>query len=426
MNNLITPWKTNRLIGFRFFASFFTLFIIPFPLNLIPKSDVFFTWYDSAWEWLVKWTGKHILHLSYDITVLPNGSGDTTFNYVQLLLIVLMAAMIALLWTAADRRPRNYDRLSYWVAVLVRYYLAYTMLSYGFAKVIKTQFPAPSIMRLAQSYGDSSPMGLAWTFMGYSKAYNVFTGLGEVIGGLLLFFRRTLLAGSLLLIAVMSNVVAINFCYDIPVKIYSSLLLGMALWIAWPYRTRMYHFFIKNMDVLPHPFYRVTLKRWQQLSLRVLKFLLIAWAFGSTIYGNWSYYAESGDEVFQQPFEGMYDVHYFIRNNDTLPPLTTDTIRWRKLYITNNGRASIQLMNDTLKRFTLDKYPEKKEWEFISRVDTNYRFTLHYQKPDSTTFLLSGFIGADSMYVQMRKLSPDNFLLMNRGFHWVNEYPFNR
>jgi len=311
------------------------------------------------------------------------------------------------------------------VAKESRWYLV-DLPGYGFAKVIKTQFPAPSVMRLTQPYGESSPMGLAWTFMGYSKAYNVFTGLGEVIGGLLLFFRRTVLAGSLLLVVILSNVVAINFCYDIPVKIYSSLLLGMALWIAWPYRVRMYQFFIKNVDVLPHPFHRVKLKRWQQISLRSVKFLLMAWAFGFNMYDNWSYYAESGDEAPKQPFEGVYDVHYFVRNTDTLPPLTTDTIRWRKLYVTGNGRAGIQLMNDTLKRFTLDKYPEKKEWEFISRVDTNYRFTLHYQKPDSTTFLLSGIMGSDSLYVKMRKLSPDSFLLMKRGFNWINEYPFNR
>ena len=31
------------------------------------------------------WVGRHILHLSYAITVFPNGSGDTTYNYVEVL-----------------------------------------------------------------------------------------------------------------------------------------------------------------------------------------------------------------------------------------------------------------------------------------------------------------------------------------------------
>jgi hypothetical protein len=39
--------------------------------------------------------------------------------------------------------------------------------------------------RLLKPYGESSPMGLLWTFMGYSTGYNLFTGGAEALGGLL-------------------------------------------------------------------------------------------------------------------------------------------------------------------------------------------------------------------------------------------------
>jgi hypothetical protein len=311
------------------------------------------------------------------------------------------------------------------MAVYVRYYLAYQMLGYGFAKVIKTQFPMPGITRLAQPLGDFTPMGLAWTFMGYSKAYNMFTGLGEVIGGLLILFRRTVLAGTLLLVVVMGNIVALNFCYDIPVKIFSSLLLLMALWVAWPYRTRMYQFFIKNCDVLPHPFYNVVLKKWQQVTLRVVKFLIIAWAFGYNFYENYSYYAEYGDDTPRQEFEGIYDVQYFVRNSDTILPLTTDTTRWRKLHVNGYGGAIIQLMNDSMRRFRVAKDSKEKKWVFTNSADTNYKFTLHYIKQDSTNYLFGGPVGKDNLMVKIRKL-PENYQLLRRGFHWINEYPYNR
>lgn len=422
---LVMPWSKGRLLGFRFFAVFFSLFIFPFPLSSIPGVMQLTSWYDKAWEIFTKWSGKHVLHLPYDITVMPNGSGDTTFNYVQLFLIFTLAIIAAIIWTAIDRKARNYDRFSYWMAVYVRYYLAFNMLGYGFAKVIKTQFPLPGITRLAEPLGNFSPMGLAWTFMGYSKAYNMFTGLGEVIGGLLILFRRTVLAGALLLVVVMGNIVALNFCYDIPVKIFSSLLLLMCLWVAWPYRTRMYQFFIKNCDILPHPFYNITVKKWQHITLRVVKYLIIAWAFGSNFYDNYTYYAEHGDDTPRQEFEGVYDVQYFVRNNDTVLPLTTDTTRWRKLYINSSGGANIQLMNDTMRRFWVDKDSKEKKWDFTNRVDTNYKFTLRYIRQDSTNMLFSGLIGNDSLLVKMNKL-PDNYPLLRRGFHWINEYPYNR
>jgi hypothetical protein len=65
-------------------------------------------------------------------------------------------------------------------------------------------------------------MGLAWTFLGFSKAYNYFMGIAEAGGGLLLLFRRTAIFGVLLSMIVTSNIVAINFCFDVPVKLYSS------------------------------------------------------------------------------------------------------------------------------------------------------------------------------------------------------------
>lgn len=96
----------------------------------------------------------------------------------------------AIIWSVADRKRKSYDLLLYWIMVYVRYYLAFMMMNYGFIKIIKSQFPFP-FRSLTETYGESSPMGLLWNFMGYSTAYNKFSGLAEAIGGFLLLFRRT-------------------------------------------------------------------------------------------------------------------------------------------------------------------------------------------------------------------------------------------
>ena len=41
----------------------------------------------------------------------------------------------------------------------------------------------------------------------------------EVLGGILLLYRRTALAGTLFSAFVIANVVIYNFCYDVPVKL---------------------------------------------------------------------------------------------------------------------------------------------------------------------------------------------------------------
>ena len=123
--------------------------------------------------------------------------------------------------------------------VWLRYFLAAMMFVYGFAKVYAIQFRTPWLGRYDQAIGEMSPMGLLWTFMGHSRAYTIFAGLAEVAGGVLLLWRRTAVIGAFVVIAVMTNVVLLNFCYDVPVKLFSVELLAMAIAIVGPQLQRI-------------------------------------------------------------------------------------------------------------------------------------------------------------------------------------------
>jgi hypothetical protein len=80
--------------------------------------------------------------------------------------------------------------------------------------------------------------------MGYSTAFTFFGGCAELLPAVFLLFRRTALLGSLLAFAVMLNIVMLNFCYDVPVKLYSLnlLLLSMFLILLRPKLQRTHHF----------------------------------------------------------------------------------------------------------------------------------------------------------------------------------------
>ena len=126
----------------------------------------------------------------------PNGSGDSTAGWLQLALLVALSLVATVVWSVADRRRTDYPRLRQWLHVYLRFAVGTIMIGYGLAKVYHSQFPFPSPAKLEQPYGDASPMGLLWTFMGFSGSYNVFTGLAETVPALLLFFRRTATLGS--------------------------------------------------------------------------------------------------------------------------------------------------------------------------------------------------------------------------------------
>jgi hypothetical protein len=269
-------------------------------------------------------------------------------------------------------------------------------------------------------------MGLAWTFMGYSTGFNLFTGFFEALGGFLLFFRKTSTYGSLIAITVMSNIVAINFFYDVPVKLFSAVLLLMACFIASPDATRLANFFFLNKPVAPADLEVVVKRRWMRIGRIVFKILFIGFVLVENITEGIDNLKVYGDSAPKPPLYGIYLAETFVINHDTLAPLTTDTTRWSKLVIFFSGSATVRKMNDSITRYNFTPDTAKKTVTIFSRTDTTHKSLLTYLQPDSDHLVLFGKLKEDSVFISMKKMDEQNFLLVNRGFHWINEYPFNK
>jgi uncharacterized membrane protein YphA (DoxX/SURF4 family) len=433
-------WKLSRKISFRFFCSFFILYTFPFPLNSFPFgsainkiSESILRWYYAAfdyvtifWHWFIPAVGKSLINLEKPITIFTNGSGDTTYDYVLMLTMVLLSIISCIIWSILDRNRKNYNTAYYWLCVLLRYFLGVIMLSYGFSKVFHLQMPYPYLSRLVQPYGESSPMGLVWTYVGQSKAFSAVVGWSEVISGLLLFFRKTTLVGALLTVIVMGNVVVVNFCYDVPVKLFSSVLELMALYLAAPYLKKIYQAFIQHKPTHINNYYQpVFTKRWQAIGIKVLKVLIIADALFYGVKGSIDQGKEYGDNAPKPPLYGIYNTELVIRNNDTIPPLTTDTSRWRQIIIQSNNYARIKLMNDTLFNYNFKVDTMLKKVVVYSVRDTLNKINFNYLR-DGDYLTLTGKMKNDSLFLKLKRFDERNFRLMSRGFHWINEYPYNR
>ena len=420
------PWSLAQRVAFRFVFAYLLLYTLPFPLDAIPFLSVVDRWKDAVWQAVVPWVGAHVLYLAHPITVLPNGSGDTTFNYVQDLTRLVLAALATVLWSVMDRRRAEYRTLHHWLRVYVRYVLAFTMLSYGAFKVIKSQFPGPPLERLLEPYGEFSPMGLLWSFMGYSTAYNLFTGLGEMIGGALLFFRRTTTVGALLLITVLANIVILNFAYDVPVKLYSTTLLLMATFLLAPEMRRLWTVFVTNGFAPPADIGMPAIGRRLNVGRRVVKAGLIGLGVIAPLKMSYEGYHQYGDAAPKPPLFGIYDVERFTRNGVTIPPLVTDTTRWRRVVVARPGGLSIKLMNDSTRRFVAKVDTTTHQVTLWTRVDSTKRFPFSFARTEGDGLRLDGVLAGDSLHVQLRRLDHTRFLLVSRGYRWINENPFNR
>ena len=421
-------WSPIRKIGFRFIFIFFLLFILPFPFN-VPLNVLNEFWLDTQfgnlWTWATEFLGNSILGLE-GFSGAPTGSGDKTFNWVQYGLFLGLASIGTIIWTLVDKTRKNYYKVWRWFVLMTVYYLVFYMLLYGFIKVFWLQMPELRIDRLLKTYGQSSPMGLLWTFMGASKTYSVYAGLSEVIAGTLLIFRRTRTLGGLVTFGVMFNVFMLNVAYDVPVKLFSAQLMLMGLYIAMIDRKAIIGLLLlqKPGKIAPWPpFFKTPVKNY---ILLVVQVLLVFYMFQSQIDRGLTNRKQYGELRQKSPLFGLYDVLDYVQNGDTIPPLLTDDQRWQRVIFDDPSRAIAIYMDDRLRYYTsaIDTVDRTVTFS-IGRDSLKVDYPFKYEKLEDG-LRLSGILEQDTLNMRLKTYDMSNFYLINRDFHWVNEVPWHR
>ncbi|HEX3765235.1 MAG TPA: DoxX family protein [Kofleriaceae bacterium] len=418
-------WSLPRRIGFRFVFLVGALVTFPFPVNAIPGADAIDSVLTQPLTWGAQWLATIVLGLPAPYPG-PSGSGDRAVDYAQLLLVVILAALGTIVWSVLDRRRGAYPRLAEGARIVLRYYLAAVMLSYGFSKVVKSQFYDLSPGVLHQRLGDVPPMRLMWAFMGYSQPYTVFAGLAEVAGGALLLWRRTATLGALLVAIVMTNVVLMNLCYDVPAKLFSTRLLAIAIAIAWPDARRVLGAVLGRAAAELPPRPRMT--RGRERGRQVAKLVLIA-LMVVDVYLTYGRRPPHDDHIHE--LYGHWIVDSFALDGVEHPPLTTDPVRWDS-WSASPRYMQIWLMNGMFE----GRYEPERGW-YSLKVDPaahtitvtvddkqKTRETWTYSRPAPDRLIIDCVHRGKSLHVALH-LEPEG-VLMTRGFHWFNEVPYNR
>lgn len=405
-------WSAARRIGFRFLFVFLLLDLFPFPLGAFPYTDKAEELYGDLWQKVAPWVSVHVLRLQAPISMLENGSGDRTYNYLLFFCFAGTAALAAAIWSALDLRPHHL-RLEAGLRVYLRYFLGVVMIGYGVAKLFPGQFPSPPASVLLGRVGDQSPMRLLWTMMGFSRAYSIFGGALECLGGALLFFRRTTLLGALVLLGVLSNVLLLNFCYDVPVKLFSTLLLLLAAYLALPDARRIADLFLRNRLVEPADAGAPRLSPRGRRIWLVLKAATIALMVGPIVWQQWSFYRKP-----LPPLAGFYRVEQFAGAKP-----------WETVEVTGYGLFA-RRTDGSRARFGLGPYDAAKKTLALKGSyadDTNVKsFVLTATAPRDGELILEGTLADGPFSVRLQRSARPVFLLETRGFHWINEYPYNR
>jgi uncharacterized membrane protein YphA (DoxX/SURF4 family) len=425
-------WNLAQRVGFRFLFSYLILFFLTGQeIGLIPFSTPLVERYTKLWYGIAVWTARHLLHTQYDFPMNGEGSGDTTFQWILLPCYLALAAAATILWSVLDRKRLHYKKLYAWLRLLLRFTLATAMITYGLVKVIPNQMPSPRSFTLLQRVGQLTPMRLLWTLMGASPAFQTFTGLAELLAGILLLVPRTVLLGSLICVADMTMVFMMNMGYDVPVKIMSFHYLIMGVLLVAPDLRRLADLFLFNRPVEAAEIRPLFTRKRLDQAVQILFIGFGLYMIGTNIIEGIERYSDRNPP--QPPLYGIWSVEEMAIDGKDVPLATAD--RWRWMTLERPGEMRLELATGTrenymmkldaaAKRMTLTRYQKDPQGKPLLNAagrpqkDPNWRGDLSFNEPETDVLVLDGILDGHRTHTKLAKMP-----LIGKGFHWVLDPP---
>jgi len=381
---------------------FILLFILTFPFDTaylpVPAK-----WLEPVFSNLAEFTSGFIFQAG-DIKSFVLLS-DTKALYIHVLNLAVISIVFAIIFQRFYKMKNSSTVFIYWFTVIISYYLACHLLTYGFNKVFKWQFFLPEPNTLYEKVGNTPKDLLYWTSMGSSYSYNVFTGFLEVITGIFLLLRKTRLIGAFLAFGIMMNVVVINFSFDISVKIFSLFLLLLSVMIIFPAAKTLYSFFIKHEKAeLPLPLINYKTVLQKRIYFTVKYFVIILLIYNSIVIyfitGNFN------DDLAERPlFHGAYEVKDHANG-------------WKRAFIHRRGYFIIQTEDENMHDFKLE-YDLKNHQLVLENDYTGKKYFYPYSTPDKNTLVLSKISETDTLEIVLKKNNVKKMPLLQNEFHWT-------
>lgn len=358
-------------------------------------------------------------------------------------IIFAIAVVAGLIWTYRDAgRTDNYDKLYYWLRVLVRYRLALAILAYGFIKFFPLQAPYPSLSSLNTPYGAFNRWKLFSLSLGIVPSYELFLGLVEILTGLLLLHRKTASIAAFIFLIFCGNIFMSNLAYEGGDTVYSLYLITLALFIFSFDLLRVVRLLVLQLPTAPNNFRPSFTGGWKvgRVALKsafVLFFVLI--------YG-----VKTGTGARKDPYQyptakglaaaaGLYNVSTYVLNGDTVTYSPSHPKRWQNVVfeewntlsirsnepvLLDSNNAHLVPKADTGKRYESEGTNGRHYYSYVidsvhqrlllSNRNPHYQhdvFVLQYSRPSAGRVVLAGITAAkDSVLVVLDKL-PKKYLL---------------
>jgi hypothetical protein len=248
-----------------------------------------------------------------------------------------------------------------------------------------------------QSLAQANGFLLTWRFFDYSYSYKFFIGFGQVVAAILLLSRRTTTLAVIIFLPIISNIVYVNFAFDIGVKFFSFCYLIFAIYLLLCDFDRLYALFIRNS---PFPANKIfELPRYHFFSARSFKIIKAIFILAIIVWPASDYFRIPANK--SKVFVGSFQVKDFIH-----PDNLNDSTKWDKLYIEKWFRGgSIKKMNGKRISFKSCEVDESHHNIHISfRNSTRFKnIDAIYTIEADSSISANGLWGSDSIRFAIKR-----------------------
>jgi hypothetical protein len=429
-----TLGRTQGLVAafwVRFIATWVLLYWQGFCLKLFPAfHDLTDKYVHMVWDTPTSWFAAHILRISHPMIRIPSRGSDTEFDWTQDLLFVVLAALIAALWTALRRNSPPGPRARAWVNLALRLVLGTQLALYGITKVIPAQFAPLLPGDFVARFGQSTILSMYWHSVGAASPwYQVSLGLAELVIGTLLVLPKLWILGAALSVLAALQLVLVNVYFDIPVKMHSTHLLAMALILFLPHFERIWNALAANRRVDPLPQRALTSSRSADRAIAVVA--VIIFACSTALAGVQAFAIFSIQRGATPPLMGAWrapartsPIEYFIVNGYTTPARTSNIDPQHALVavvleLSDGSRQGWDgMITPAEHRIALIEPPAP-----ANAGSADWPLQFHYEQPNASVLKISGAWAGTEEELAFNKIDLSKLPLSGTSPHWINPAP---
>ena len=281
-------------------------------------------------------------------------------GFLALALSIVFSIGFSIYWHKKEKKGfSNSIKYISWLSTLIRYWIAFLLLDFGFQKIFEVNF------NYSYHINDSlasalTGQELTWKYYGFSYGLALILASFQIIGSILLLFKRTILLGVAVLLPVLLNIVLINIFYSIGlITLFTSILITLGLvTLMLQQKVDIIHFFNLYKNTLP--------PIGTNFSRSIARILCILIPLVFVIYYNNSVHLS-------KKYFGKWKVESMTRNGRLVSEneWQKDTLAWQTIYIEERGKMFLcpnpYLYIDSASIFMKYHYDDKKQnFEVIS------------------------------------------------------------